>query len=120
MKSKTETKETHIYHQGLIRILVEHKIKSKGLAWKESLAQHQIEEKRVEEKFEQIHKTRRIMNYLLNMRTRSKKQQDSIMIENEKYFLSITRRPRKKSQEETNSKGKDPEVKIVEPPPTSK
>ena len=60
------------------------------------------------------------MNSHLNMRTRSKKQQDNIMIEKKKYFLSIPRRPRRKSQEETSGKGKDLEVKIVELPPTSK
>lgn len=42
------------------------------------------------------------------------------MIEKEKSFLSIPRRLRRKVQEETSGKGKDSEVKIVEPPPTSK
>lgn len=72
VKNKTETKETHIYHQGLIRILVEHQIKSKGSTWKEFLALHLTEEQKVEEKFEPIKKTRSIMNSPLNMRTRYK------------------------------------------------
>lgn len=42
------------------------------------------------------------------------------MVERETYFLSIPRRYRRKSQEETRSKEKDPEVQVVEQPPTKK
>jgi len=34
VKNKTEVKEAHIYHQGFIKILVEHQVRSKGLIWK--------------------------------------------------------------------------------------
>lgn len=44
------------------------------------------------------------------------------MIEKEKLFLSIPRRSRRNSNEESNNQGKDPKIEIVkiEPPQTSK
>ena len=43
MKNKTKPKEAQIYHQGLIKILVEYQVRTKGIVWKEFLVQNHHE-----------------------------------------------------------------------------
>ena len=107
VKNKTKAKEAHIYHQGLIKILVEHQVRSKGSIWREFLVQHHLEGQITEEIFYQMHVTRIIMNSLMYPRTRSKKKQDSVMIEKEISFLFVPRKTRKKTQEEPSEKKKN-------------
>ena len=78
------------------------------MIWREFLAQHHLEGQTTMEKFEQLHVTRSIMNSPVYPRTRSKKKQDSIMIEKERSFLSVPRKPRKKTQEDPSEKRKRP------------
>jgi hypothetical protein len=40
VKSLSKTKKTSIYHQGLIKMLVIHEIKKKGISWKIFITQH--------------------------------------------------------------------------------
>lgn len=35
VKNKTEAKEANIYHNGLIKILVEYQVRNKGFLWKD-------------------------------------------------------------------------------------
>ena len=84
------------------------------------MVQHHIEEKTTEEKFEQMHVARSIMKSPMYPRTRSKKKHDSGMIEKERSFLFVPRRPRKKMQEEPTEKEKYQQVEIVELPTISK
>lgn len=122
VKNKTEAKEANIYHCGLIKILVEYQVRNKEILWNEFLTKNHFEYQLTgnEERLEQLHVTKSIMNSPLYPGIRLKKKQDGIMIEKEKSFLTIPRRSRRKSQEDPNNQGKDPEVEIVETKPPQK
>lgn len=88
VKNKTKPKEAQIYHQGLINILVEYQVKAKGVVWKEFLVQNHLEKQTIEEKYKPIQEIRSIMNSPLYPRTRSKKQQNIVMVERGASFIS--------------------------------
>ena len=92
-------------------------MRRKGLIWREFLAQHHLEGQTTEEKFEQLHVTRIIMNSPVYLRTRSNNKQESIMIEKERSLFSIPRKPRRKLHQEPSEN--DAEVEVVEPPTSS-
>ena len=48
VKSETKPKEAQIHNKGLIKILVEYQLKTKGVMWREFLTQHQFAEKIIE------------------------------------------------------------------------
>jgi len=91
-------------------------VRNKGTHWKEFLAKNNFEEHEIgnEERLEQLHITKRIMNSSSYPRTRSKNKQDSVMVEKEKSFLSIPRKPKRRSQEGPSNQEKNPELEIVE------
>lgn len=83
VKNETKPKEAKIYRHGLMKILVEYQVEAKGVVWKELLVQHHFEEQVIEEKYKPVHEIRSIMNSTLYPRKRSKKQQNTIMVERE-------------------------------------
>lgn len=54
VKNETKPKGAQIYHQGIIRILVEYQVRSKGIVWKEFLFQNHHEEPTIEEQYKPI------------------------------------------------------------------
>ena len=62
INSEIKPKEAQFIHQGLIKIIVEYQMKTKGVVWKDFLTQHQFEEQIIEEKFKPVHETKSIMN----------------------------------------------------------
>ena len=60
------------------------------------------------------------MNSPLYPRKRSKKQQDTIMIERETSFLSVPRRKRRNNSVDISSKEREPEVQVIETSPLTK
>jgi len=72
-------------------------VRNKGTLWKEFLAKNNFEEQEIgsEERLEQLHITKIIMNFPSYPRSISKKKQDRVMMKKEKSFLSIPRKPRR-------------------------
>ena len=83
VKNETKPKEAQIYHQGLIKILVKHQVRTQGITWNDFLVQNQHEEQAIEEQYKTYEETRGIMNSPLYPRTRSKKKHNTIMFEKE-------------------------------------
>ena len=49
VKNENKPKEAQVYHQRLIKILVEHQVRTQGIIWKEFLVQNQHEVRVIEE-----------------------------------------------------------------------
>ena len=72
VRHKHRPKATHIYHQGLIKILVEYQVKSRGIIWREFMTRNHFNEQvnEVQDKIEQ--EDRGLMSSPLYPRTRAK------------------------------------------------
>lgn len=90
-------KAGQIYHQRLIKILVEYQVKSQGIVWREFMSKNQFIKQinEVQDKVEQ--ENRGLMSSPLYPKTRAKQQNNMAMQENETSVMSIPRRFRNKN-----------------------
>jgi len=73
VKQENKPKATQVYHQGLIKILVEYQVKEKGLDWKEFMHKHHFTEHFVDIQDKVEQEDRSMMNSPFYPRTRAKK-----------------------------------------------
>lgn len=94
-------KATQIYHQGLIKILVEYQVRSQGIVWREFMTRNQFNEwvNEVQNKVEQ--ENRGLMSSPLYPMTRAKQQNSIAMQENEVSIMFFPRRFMNKSPIDT-------------------
>jgi len=97
VKHEHRPKARQIYHQGLIKILVEYQVRSQGIVWREFMSKnHFIEQvNEVQDKTKQENKG--LMNSPLYPRTRAKQHNNMAIQEDETSIMSIPRRFRNKS-----------------------
>ena len=72
VKQEQRPKAAQVYHQGLIRILVEHQVRSQGLEWKEFMHKNHFTEQVIEIQDRVEQETRSLMTSPLYPRTRAR------------------------------------------------
>lgn len=97
VKHEHRPKAGQIYHQGLIKILVEYQVRSQGIAWREFMSKNQFIEHVNEVQDNTKQENKGLMNSPLYPRTRAKQQNNMAMQEEETSVMSIHRIFRNKS-----------------------
>jgi hypothetical protein len=88
VKQENRPKSAQIYHQGLIKILVEYQVKSKGLEWKEFMHKNHFTEQLIDIQDRVEQESRSMMNSPLYPMTRAR---NMAMHETETSFMYVHR-----------------------------